>query len=57
MTDIKIITGRINETAISRFIENYRPDLPEQILTTKREICDEFEKLGYNRDIVEFDNE
>ena len=57
MANIKKVTGRINGMEISRYIDFYNPEHPEQILTTEHEIRDEFEGLGYNRDLVVFDNE
>lgn len=57
MASIKIVTGRIGEKEISRFIENYQSRHSEQILTTMREIREEFEKQGYNKDLVEFNND
>ena len=33
---------------VERVIMNYRNDIPEELLTTKKEICDEFARQGYN---------
>lgn len=38
----KIIIGSINEKTISRVIHNYLSTIPEEELTAKREIRDEF---------------
>ena len=57
METTKKITGCIGDKKVSRYILNYQQNQPEEILTTKREICDEFELLGYNREQVIFIND
>lgn len=42
------IVGKINNMVVERVIMNYRNDIPEELLTTKKEICDEFARQGYN---------
>ncbi len=57
MENVKKVTGRVGDTEISRYIYNYLPEYPEEILTTRREICDMFENLKYDRNMVVFDND
>ena len=42
------IVGKIDNMVVERRIMNYRNDIPEELLTTKKEICDEFARQGYN---------
>ncbi len=57
MENVKKVTGRVGDTEISRYIYNFLPEYPEEILTTRREICDMFENLKYDRNMVVFDND
>lgn len=57
MAELFEITGRVDDRVITRYIDFYQPKIPEQLLTAKRDICDEFEKLGYKREFVQFDDE
>lgn len=50
----KTITGRIGDRTISETIINYRPDIPEQELTTKKKILRQFAALGYATNDVTF---
>lgn len=51
----KVITGIVDGKKITRFIENYQPNIPEQVLTEKRNIRNQFEDLGYDGDTVIFE--
>lgn len=57
MAELYEIVGRVDNRVITRYIDLYQPIIPEQLLTAKREIYEEFEKLGYKRELVVFDNE
>ena len=35
-------------------VMNYRKDIPEELLTTKKNICDEFARHGYNPNEIIF---
>lgn len=48
-----IVIGSAGNKTISKVIEQYRSEIPEQILTTKRSIRQEFKNLGYNpQDVI-----
>ena len=51
----KTVTGRIGDITISKTIINYQSNIPEQILTTKKEILNQFAALGFNPNDVTFD--
>ena len=44
----KTIIGRIGKVTISETIQNYQPNIPEQELTAKKCIHNQFEALGYD---------
>ncbi|MBF1581827.1 MAG: hypothetical protein HXO31_02000 [Prevotella sp.] len=48
------IVGKIDNMVVERRIMNYRKDIPEELLTTKKDICDEFARHGYNPNEVIF---
>lgn len=51
----KVIVGRIDGKEISRVIDYYQSNIPEQILTEKKNIRRQFEEQGYNGDVVSFE--
>lgn len=51
----KTIWGHVGDIKISETIKNYQSDIGEQIATAKKNICREFEALGYNSQDVIFD--
>ncbi|MBR3472321.1 MAG: hypothetical protein IKH22_07030 [Prevotella sp.] len=50
-----IIIGRIGEKVIQDIIHNYQENIPEIVLTAKRNIRDIFSAQGYNPNEVVFD--
>jgi len=50
----KTIIGRVGNKSISETIENFNPNIPEQILTAKRNICRKFESLGIRNEYIIF---
>ena len=48
------IVGEIDNIVVERVIKNYRNDIPDELLTTKKEICDEFTRRGYNPNEIIF---
>jgi hypothetical protein len=48
------IVGKIDNMVVERRIMNYRKDIPEELLTTKKNICDEFARHGYNTNEIIF---
>lgn len=48
------IVGKIDNMVVERRIINYRKDIPEELLTTKKNICDEFARHGYNPNEIIF---
>ena len=48
------LVGIIGDVLVTRFIENYNPQVPEQLLTAKKSISEEFRKKGYNPLKIEF---
>lgn len=51
----KTIIGRIGEMTISETIQNYQSSIPEQVLTTKKNIRNKFADLGFEPKEVVFD--
>ena len=51
----KTIVGRIGEKTISETIQNYQSSIPEQVLTTKKNIRNKFAALGFEPKVVIFD--
>lgn len=51
----KTIVGRIGKKVISETIQNYQANIPEQELTTKKNIRNKFAAQGYNPKDVDFD--
>lgn len=52
----KTIVGRIGKKVISETIQNYQANIPEQELTTKKNIRNKFAAQGYNPKDVDFDS-
>lgn len=52
----KTIVGRIGKKVISETIQNYQANIPEQELTTKKNIRNKFAAQGYNPEDVDFDS-
>lgn len=52
---IKIISGHIGNVVINETIEQYQPNIAEQVSTAKRNIIRKFISQGYNEKDVEFD--
>jgi len=52
----KTIVGRIGKKVISEIIQNYQANIPEQELTTKKNIRNKFAAQGYNPKDVDFDS-
>lgn len=52
----KTIVGSIGNIVISETIQNYQADIPEQELTTKKNIRNKFAAQGYNPKDVDFDS-
>lgn len=52
----KTIVGRIGKKVISETIQNYQANIPEQELTTKKNIRNKFAAQGYNPKDVGFDS-
>lgn len=50
----KTIIGRIGDKKISETIRNYQPNIPEQKLTTMKNIRKKFADQGYNPNEVVF---
>jgi hypothetical protein len=50
----KTIIGRIDKITISETILNYNLDIPEQELTAKKSIRNQFEALGYDSKKITF---
>lgn len=49
----KTIVGRIGEKTILETIQNYQPNISEQELTAKKNICNKFAARGYNpKDVI-----
>jgi len=51
----KTITGRIGDKTITITITPYQPNIPEQILTAKKKILDDFATQGYDPSDVTFE--
>lgn len=52
----KTIVGRTGKKVISETIQNYQANIPEQELTTKKNIRNKFAAQGYNPKDVDFDS-
>lgn len=50
----KTIIGRVGEKTISETIQNYQAAIPEQELTTMKNIRNKFAAQGYNPNDVAF---
>ncbi|WP_155720658.1 hypothetical protein [Prevotella intermedia] len=48
------VRGKVGDKVIEKIIVPYQSNIPEQVLTVKRDICDTFKCDGYNPNDVIF---